>query len=198
MSKMMKQSDNPSTEAIKQLFGQSAINQTAHDLGATSSLIQHKIGCGADAIAKPNKLTLNDAALLYKKAFTGNLLTDDSRKHMWDRMPSFLQQLKDTAVLEWFDEFGTNPPASFLDKIKVAYKPGGYALCNPTCKRYVAIAGYAEIPVKSIYGLAVPRRYLFGIFVHGSTTAEGTLNTAFSLAKRAILREEMEKAVATW
>jgi beta-lactamase class A len=198
MSKMMWQSDNASTAAIVEHFGQASINQTAQSQGTTNTLIQHRHGCGADAIAKPNKWTLNDAALLYRKAFTGSLLTTANRDHMWQRMPNQMQQFKDMADFEAQWSFGgQDPPAAFLNGIKVAYKAGGYTLCHNPCRYYRAIAGYVELPVKSIYG-PMPRRFTFGLFIHGATVAESIVNEDFNAGISQIMREEIVKALDTW
>ncbi len=73
-------------------------------------------------------MTLNDVTTLYRKAFTGSLLSPESRAHMWARMPNTLQQLKDTASLEAAWTHGVlfnNLPQAFRDNLRVATKAGG-------------------------------------------------------------------------
>jgi hypothetical protein len=200
MSRMMWNSDNSRTEAIKDYFGQGAINNTAHTLGATSTNLNHKLGCGDAALANPNQMTLNDITTLYRKAFTGDLLTVENRQHMWARMPNKLQQLKDTANYEAWSSYGqvlTGAPAAFMNNLKVATKAGGYTLCSNGCKYYRSIAGYVEIPFQTIYGV-LPLRYTFGIFIDKATKGEHLVDEAFDLAIREIFREEINRALGTF
>jgi Beta-lactamase enzyme family len=170
---MMTNSSNQHTEAIKDEFGQAAINATAWSLGATHSGLHHRLGCGADALAHPNQLTLDDITLLYQKAFTDDAtLTPFRRQHLWSRMNSSMQQLVDTANSEAQLNYGTNALQQFLDNLKVAYKPGEYTLCSDKCRIYKSIAGYVEIPTRiQLLGkwYVVPRKYVFGLFIHGAT-----------------------------
>jgi len=201
MSKMMWSSDNSRTEAIVDYFGAGAINGTAHTLGAINTNINHKHGCAAAALANPNEMTLNDVTTLYRKAFTGDLLTAACRQHMWARMPNQLQQLKDTANYEAWSSYGqvlTGAPKAFRDNLRVATKAGGYTLCsNSGCKYYRSIAGYVEIPFQTIYGV-VPHKYTFGIFIHKATKDESLIDEAFDRAIREIFREEINKALGTF
>jgi hypothetical protein len=200
MFKMMWNSDNSRAEAIKDYFGQGAINNTAHTLGAVNTNLNHKLGCGNEALANPNEMTLNDITTLYRKAFTGDLLTAARREHMWARMRNQLQQLKDTANYEAWSSYGqvlTGAPKAFKDNLKVAYKAGGYTLCSNGCKYYRSIAGYVEIPFQSPYGL-VPFKYTFGIFINKATTPEDQVEKSFDLAIREIFREEINKALGTF
>jgi beta-lactamase class A len=202
MYKMMWASDNSRTEALVDYFGAGAINGAAHTLGAIDTNINHKHGCGADALANPNEMTLNDVTTLYRKAFTTDLLTAERRQHMWARMPNQLDPLKEAASLEAWSSYGqvlTGPPKAFKDNLKVATKAGGYTLCsNGVCKYYRSIAGYVEIPFKTGYGLIVPQKYTFGIFIHKSTKPESVVDDAFELATRDLFREEIKKALGTF
>jgi hypothetical protein len=200
MSKMMWNSDNSRTEALVGYFGAAAINNTAHALGAVNTNINHKLGCGAAALANPNEMTLNDATTMYWKAFTGDLLPAERRQHMWARMRNQLQQLKDTANYEAWSSYGqvlTGAPKAFRDNLKVATKAGGYTLCSSSCKYYRAIAGYVEIPFQTIYGV-VPLKYTFGIFIDKATKEEAVVDAAFDRAIREIFRQEINRALGTF
>ncbi len=203
MSKMMWASDNSRTAALVEYFGEGAINGSAHWLGAVDTNINHKHGCGGDALANPNETTLNDMTTLYRKAFTGDLLTPERRQHMWARMPNLLQELKDSANYVAWTIYGqalTGPPKAFRDNLKVATKAGGYTLCaNKVCNQYHrSIAGYVEIPFKTGYGTILPQRYTFGIFIHKATKTESDVDEAFQVAIRTLFREEMDKALGTF
>ena len=201
MSKMMWNSDNSRTEAIKDYFSEAAINNTAHALGAVNTNLNHTLGCGDEAVVNPNQLTLNDATTLYRKAFTGDLLTPESRQHMWARMPNKLQALKDTATWEAAVTYGTGLPKPIADNLKVAVKAGGYTLCSYLflggCKYYRSIAGYVEIPFQTGYGIPIPLRYTFGIFIDKATN-EQNADDALDLAIREIFRLELRRAIGTF
>jgi hypothetical protein len=208
IEKMMENSSNEHTEAIKDEFGQANINATAAWLGAGSSLLQHRVGCGGPL---PNKLTLADAGKVYEEAFTDdNVLNPTRRQHMWDRMNRSTTALANTANEEAQAHWGVNAPAGFLSGLKAAYKPGRYTFCtNNDCsanKVHRALAGYVEIPAKVCIGIlsapqaapvvqvtndvgpvlqpqacptiTVKRKYVFGIFVHGAPTDPDDLFSA--------------------
>ena len=201
MSKMMWNSDNSRAEAIKDYFGVTAINNTAHTLGAVNTNLIHKLGCGDMALLYPNQMTLTDVTTLYRTAFTGDLLTPERRQHMWARMPNKLQALKDTASWEAAITYGlvlTGLPKAFSDNLKVAFKGGGYTLCsNGGCKYYRSIAGYVEIPFQTTYGIPIPLRYTFGIFIDKATN-EPNADEALDLAIREIFRLELRRAIGTF
>jgi len=151
IEKMMENSSNEHTEAIKDEFGQAALNATAGWLGAPSTMLQHKVGCGGPL---PNKMTLADAGRIYEEAFTeDSVLNPTRRQHLWERMNNSTAKLADTANDEAQAHWGVNAPAGFLSGLKVAYKPGRYTICtNADCsanKVYRALAGYVEIPAKT-------------------------------------------------
>src|SRR5215207_889971 len=199
IERMMEDSSNAHTEAIKDEFGQAAINATASWLGAGSTVLQHRVGCGGPL---PNKMTLSDAGKVYEEAFTDtNVLSLERRQHLWDRMNRSTAKLVDTANDEAQAHWGVAAPAAFVSGLKAAYKPGRYTFCtNDDCSAYNvyrALAGYVEIPAKtallSLSGqttlvpqvqlsddvelspqpaimATVKRRYVFGIFIHGAPT----------------------------
>jgi hypothetical protein len=197
MFKMMWHSNNSRMQAIVDYFGAGAINAAAHTLGAVDTNINHIHGCAAAALANPNETTLNDMTTLYRKAFTGDLLTAERRQHMWARMPNQLQILKDTAnYVAWSSYYQvlTGPPKAFRDNLKVATKAGGYTLSN---QHYLSIAGYVEIPFKTAYGI-LPQKYTFGIFIHKATKDVQLVNDAFEEAIGKLFLEEIKLAMGTF
>ena len=151
IERMMEDSSNAHTEAIKDEFGQAAINATAASLGAANSVLQHRVGCGGPL---PNKLTLTDIGKVYEEAFTdNNVLSPERRQHLWDRMNRSTAKLTEVADQEAQAHWGVDAPAAFLSGIKAAYKPGRYTFCtNNDCsanKVHRALAGYVEIPAKT-------------------------------------------------
>jgi hypothetical protein len=121
---------------------------------------------------------------------------------------SLLNTAKDEALAHW----GVDAPAGFYSQLKIAYKPGRYTFCtNADCTTntvHRAIAGYVEIPVRiTLFNvpLVVPRKYVFGVFIHGAKTdpsdlfsAEYTSGLAQNNAVSALFRGELKSALATW
>ena len=198
LSAMMWQSDNAATDAIKRRFGQAAINATAQSLGMSDTLLQARPGCAGDLIAAPNQLTLRDAATLYRKAFTTNVLTPASQTLMNQLMPNLLQELN-TLIPQEATSLSMKVPAGFSSNVRVATKAGGDTLCAPDCLIYRAITGYLELPFQT--GLGIPtivqHGYTFGLFISGATD-ESAADAAFSQAISALLRAETHKALASF
>ncbi len=200
MSKMMWQSDNAATDAIQRRFGQSALNATAQSLGMTKTLLQARPGCGAELLAAPNKLTLDDAATLYTKAFTGNLLTPANQQTMNKLMPNLLTEINNLIPVE-AAHLSMQVPADFAPNVRVANKAGGDTLCpGDGCQIYRAITGYVELPFKWTFGsgnVILPQRYTYGVFIH-QAFSEANADAAFTAAITELWREEVHRALASF
>jgi hypothetical protein len=191
---MMKSSDNARTDAVRRRFGYAAINNTAALVGATKTVLQHRVGCGGDALGAPNLMTLDDAAKIYSEAFTGTLISD--KDYMRSLMPTNLGQLNNVLNQEALFTYKKGSlPDGYSAMVKLAYKPGGYTLCTAAgCKKYRTIAGYLELPFETIYGIPVVRKYTFGMFIHGAPNADDadrSFNYALTELFRGIVRDSL-------
>lgn len=191
---MMRVSDNRHTQALRVYFGEENINATAQQLvGMKDTALRHRIGCGGGrdgAIAKPNRLTLYDAGLLYEKVADGSLLTPEYRQIFYEIMLG-----KDRDITRIVDEEAPSPmtpqqKTAFLNQMDMRQKSGSYDLCNPVCLQYRSIAGWAKIPFCR-EGVVTPREYVFGIFIHGAIAAV----QAFNVARVELLREQIRAAL---
>ncbi len=169
---MMVNSDNAATKGIADFFGAAAIENTAQNIaGMTSTELNHTLGCGSQALANPNRLTLRDAGTLYEGIQNLTLLNGLNR----DRFYSVMQN-QDTPSPWWFtgDLFDTvdeeaallGYPAvdSFKAAMQFAWKPGGYTLEAPVgvMHEYVSVAGVVTLPYcRDGFG---SKSYVFGVF----------------------------------
>jgi hypothetical protein len=199
LSKMMWQSDNRRTDAVRARFGQSAINATAQSLGMSDTLLLHKPGCGLPH----NQLTLADAGKIYEQTFTGDLFTAANRAKLNELMPNLLGELNDLIPWEAVFTHQMAVPQEFWDNLKVANKAGGYTLWEDGgWKIYRSIAGYVELPVKvnCLWGGSAirKRRYVYGLFINKSASPEADVDYAFSHAITELWRGAVRDALGTF
>lgn len=190
---MMRQSDNARTEAILKRFGQANINATAQTLGMQNSLLQHRIGCGNEAVQNPNRLTLVDAGRLYEGVATG-FLDATNRQTFYTLMSNQdNSSLFGTIVDAEATSLGLGASAAaFKNQMRFAWKGGSYGLSG---KSYLTIGGWIELPFR-ICTVNAPRQYVFGIFVHGADTLSDGFNI-FKMTEE-LLRDEIRAALQTW
>lgn len=172
LTAMMVNSDNAATRGIADYFGADLIESTAQNVaGMTSTELNHTLGCGTEAWANPNRLTLRDAGLLYEGIETTDLLNTPHRDLFYSVM-----QNQDTPSPWWFtsdlfdlvDEEGANQGYGYAESFKAgmrfAWKPGGYTLEIPAgvMHEYVSVAGVVTLPYCG--DVRETKSYVFGVF----------------------------------
>jgi hypothetical protein len=192
--KMLKNSDNNHTQAFVADFGIPAINTTAAVLGMNDSGIHHRLGCGADAIANPNELTLANAGLMYESIFTATALgaawRDSLRTYLVNETNHFpMQTMLESIVDDEATQLGlpASAAAIYKDRIRYAYKAGSYGLCSPGCRYYYSVAGWAQIPG---CGRGSDPQFVFGTFVHGAVD-EATAGNKMWTSAAELFREQV-------
>ena len=192
---MMENSDNARTQAVRAFFGQAAINATGTALGMTETELRHRIGCGGDALANPNDITLYDLGLLHEEVAGGWLGSwrDEFYDHMsnsraWGGISSIVDQ--EAASL------GMSAPAisAFKALITVASKGGSYTLSGD---EYRSGFGYVQVPYLTAGRVLAPREYVVGAFVAKASNGTNASN-AVSATIGEMLRDELRAALATW
>jgi len=167
--KMMQNSNNNATEAIAQRFGVGSINATSNGIGGMpSTSVNHLIGCGNDAVANPNAMTLGNATTMHERMAQGLLLDNSNR----DTFRSLMQN-EDTASPWWFtndlqdviiEEATSLGIAEWADvyweNTQLAWKPGGYTLNG---EEYRSISGWVSLPNCGSSDSAT--EYVFGLFI---------------------------------
>lgn len=200
LQRMMKSSNNQSTNAIQELFGdgnaqsgRNAINQTAYTIVGASkdTVIHHKFACGGPNNNPANQLTLTDIVLLYQQVATNsNVLDTNTRTTFYQLM---LNETDDFFIGSVIDEEASKLGVtgadlqSFKSQVKMAHKAGNIG------SSHVSIAGWIELPVKS-GSRTVPRQYTYGIFVDEATQNSVKLRSVTA----ELLREEIRAALKTF
>lgn len=188
---MMVNSDNRWTQAMAVEFGEGNINSLMQDLGMTNSLLQHRIGCAADALAMPNQLTLVDAGKLYEEVANG-YLNNDTKADFYEIMlqdDNRFEQLVDDEV----GGLSSTGIDDFNDLRTAALKAGSYSLDG---KQYRTVAGWAQIPFKDNSCDVVLEEYVFGAFIHQADD----LGPQDDIRTQGIelFREEIHSALDSW
>ena len=179
LRRMMVESDNAATEAIRDRYGEAAIMSSVQIFGGVqdSGLNHAPLGCGTQAVANPNEMTLRDAGSLYEEIATGPTVAA-VREDMYRWMQSHLTTPSDQwwlttqvrqMVVDEATSLGIPDDASgFWDSMEIAWKPGGYGLNG---LNYVSVAGTIAIP-ECLRGTQVLNDYVFGLFLHGSVDTQ--------------------------
>ncbi|MEN8007066.1 MAG: serine hydrolase [Candidatus Krumholzibacteriota bacterium] len=204
LRRMMVNSDNAATKAISDMYGFPAITNTAQNIaGMSSTSANHTLGCGADAIANPNTLTLRDAGELYDRIETLQVLNQPMRETYYS-----LMQNQDTPGPWWFttDLEATigdvavnlgfpNAADSFWAATRTAWKPGGYTLIfDGTNHEYISVAGIVSLPTCPTGRGIIYRDFVFGVFVHDASNNADAFDRVRTTARelfRGIIAETM-------
>ncbi len=149
---MMQPSDNARTQAIRDRFGDAAINDTMQALGMSDSLLNpmQTLGCGDEALEFPNELTAADLGLLYEQVLTG-FLDEATRGQMFDLMLNqsnsfYIDALVNQEALSAGLTAGET--LSFKSQIRMAHKGGSYTLvpAEGPAQEYRSLGGTIELP----------------------------------------------------
>jgi len=176
LRRMMVNSDNAAAKAISDRYGFAAITSTAQNVaGMASTSANHTLGCGAEAIANPNTLTLADAGRMYERIQNLQIVDEPARDTYYSLMqnqdtPSpwwFTTDLRATIDEEAADLGLPENTDSFWANVEIAWKPGGYTLIfDGSNHEYLSVAGIVSLPYCDGWPTLRYRRYVFGTFVH--------------------------------
>lgn len=190
---MMVNSDNRTTQAARDFFGEGAIDATRAALGMASSRHVHMIGCSDLASASPNWLTLADAGRLYEAAAT-TYLDATTRAAAFDLMPRDANLYFDIVNQEATDlGLSSSRLLTFRNGRDAALKAGSYNLAG---KRYRSVAGWSVIPFLDASCAPAPREYVWGAFIHDAATVND--NVGIRSIGSETLREPIRAGLETW
>lgn len=193
LQQMMEQSHNTRTQAVRVWFGEANINATGQALGMVDSLIQHRIGCGADAVANHNRLTLVDIGRLYEAVAADNILPV-YRNTFYNLMAQsrFFDGIIDqeAALLG----LTASEISSFKSGTDTAWKGGSYGLSDG---QYRTLGGWVRFPFDCEGGT---REYVFGNYVNAASDLDtqdtGEDVSVFEVAA-ALLRDVIREALTS-
>jgi len=154
--------------------------------------LNHLIGCGADALANPNQLTLVDAGKMYESVATGFL--DDAT-----RASAFSLMTQDNGVFNGIidaESAGMGLSAASINSFKSqrqsANKAGSYTLSGD---EYRTVAGWAQVPFKdSVTCETEIQEYVYGAFIHDADSIAGSF-MGIRPAGVELFREEIRSAL---
>jgi beta-lactamase class A len=178
LTNMMRPSNNQSTNAIQELFGngtpsagRAAMNTTAWTtVGmSNSTALRHKFACGNVANNPFNTATLADLGLLYEEAMTNDAVLPEPERTTFVQI--MLNETNDGSLVTAINTIVAQEAAliemdpvdiqAFQNGIQFAHKAG-----NVQGTAYESDAGWVSLPVN---GGADTRQYVFGHFVDAAT-----------------------------
>jgi hypothetical protein len=192
LTAMMVPSDNPWTQALRDLFGDPSIDGTRQAFNMANTVLQHRIGCGSDALANPNQLTLVDAGRMYESVATG-FLTNPTRDAAWSIMLTDAG-LFNTMIDEEAAGLGLTADAinTFKAQRRSALKAGSYTLSS---LEYRSVAGWAQLGYRNASCTAAPREYVYGAFIHAADAVPGLGIRALGVET---FREQVREGLESW
>ncbi len=196
---MMENSDNARTQAVRAYFGNSNLNATAAALGMASTSSNHRLGCGADAIANPNRITLRDLHTLHEQVANGYLGTQ--RALFYQLM---LDSVNDLSIASIINAEGASlglsstTIASFRNFTDVAHKGGSYGLSSGGPLYYERCEfGYLSLPFIT-NDVITPREFSFGAFVNNASVDAQASAAIYTDAIPELLRPQIRAALQSW
>jgi hypothetical protein len=201
MRDMMWYSDNAATYGLCNRYGVANINNTAATVGLmTNTRINHTpIGCALPAVARPNQLTLQDAGMLYERIANGSIFDPATRTTLYSLMQSdttppasqwwFTISLHDIVYQEAANLGIPDAAPSYWNNTHLAWKPGGYTLCFPSCQDFVSVAGWVSLPNCGGQAVLTHDDYVFGAFVNGAALENGRVFNAAPELFRDLVRD---------
>lgn len=202
LSEMMGPSSNFWTEALREHFGNAAIDATRQALGMNDTQLERVLGCGgqpggfgADPNQPSNHLTLVDAGTMYEAVATGFLNPVTRAVGFPGQIMVRYQSQFNTITDE--EAVGLGLSADALASVKAqqsaASKPGGVTLQG---KRYSSVAGWVSLAFKDADCQITPREFAYGVFRHGADLDLITVSVA--TAGTEMFREQIREALESW
>jgi len=201
LKNMMEDSDNQSTNALQEYFGngnavagRNAINMTARDtLGLTNATaINHKFGCGGPSNNPANSLTLSDLGKLYEEVASGLFRLEANRDTFYDLMLTGLGAIA-TVVDEEASSLNltSSAVADFKSRIRTAAKAGSFSASRA---KYSSIGGWVALPVKR-NNTMTHQEYVFGLFIDAADRID---NFSIWDTRAELLRDEIRLALVSF
>ncbi|MBM3925754.1 MAG: hypothetical protein FJ320_07155 [SAR202 cluster bacterium] len=195
LQQMMGPSDNRWTQAMRDFFGDASINNTRDTFDMDDTALNHLIGCGANALANPNQLTLVDGGKMYESVATGFL--DNA-----NRASAFSLMTQDNGTFNGIIDteaagmsLSAASIASFKSQRQSANKAGSYTLSDGENR---TVAGWAQVPWKDTVTCETEiQEYVYGAFIHKADSIDGGF-MGIRPAGVELFREEIRAALESW
>lgn len=197
---MMKNGSNERAKGVLAYFGAVNINLKASAIGMSDTRWLHTLGCAGEAIRNGNEMTLRDAGVIYEGVANGALLSGAPRARFYELMPGFNDglgsRLAQVVAEEAPASLNTAEKSTFVNRLKTAYKGGGYGLGYNGNRYFYSQAGWAQIPYCD-GGAVKTRDYVFGHFIHGAPDGAKAQDTNGDIEAE-LLREQIRASLSTW
>ncbi len=205
-TKMMQNSDNRMTRAIKDKYGYGNILAVANILGMGSTSFPNTLGCLT--YGNYNVTTLTDLGKLYSSVAAGTTLMGSTRAHFYSSMlnmnnyPSARTFFCNVATTEG-NALGKSAQtiSDFCDAMQWAAKGGSYTL-NLSTGRHIWRSNFGRLalPVKNGQTTSLTE-YVYGDYIHdviATSSQETAISNARSAATAEQFRAQIHAAIATW
>lgn len=198
LQRMMENSDNSCTQAVRAYFGNSSLNATATALGMTGTSSNHRLGC-PEALTNPNRITLRDLNTLHTQVANGYL--GGQRALFYQLMLDSVNDLGIASIINAEGAaLGLSPTtiSSFRNFTDVAHKGGNYEFPGETPPVYHRCEfGYLSLPFIT-NDVITPREFGFGAFVNFATVDAGAVTAIYTDAIPEMLRPQIRAALQSW
>lgn len=199
LRKMMENSDNARTQAVTAHFGEANINTTATLLGMTNTSLNHRLGCGLEAVLNPNAMTLKDLHSLHSTIANGWL--GPYRDHFYEHMLDSVSDLSIEAMIDSEAALIGLPAATvatFKNFCRVAHKGGNYTL-SFLGATWIDRAEFGWISLPAISnGTLIEREFTFGAWVNSASNDNSAWSAIYNKAIPGLLRQQIHNALQSW
>ena len=191
--RMMVNSDNHATEAIRARYGTTAIENLASAAGASDTDLNHIIGCFCDF--DRNETSLRDLADVHASVANGILgeFEDDFHGIMINSI--FNAVLQDELA---GSGLSAEDIAEFTSRTEEATKAGSY-ICTNTDESHRSRGGYFRLPLRDKDCSIVDREYFIGAWVNDAGSSESLqVNSNILDAIEFLYRDRIQDAILSW
>ncbi|NRA68522.1 MAG: serine hydrolase [Pseudobacteriovorax sp.] len=216
LERMMRNSDNRTTEAVRLLYDYVGLNDLAIDIGLRQTKVNHRIGCVGGV---RNSFSPADAVRLYEVASGNTVLSNTSGKNaFWNSFPDSLFDYGQMIDEEIENAVSTVPLAersrlrdrlnnTFKNRIVFKRKGGSYDICQPSATncwpREIVRTDAGRLLLPVIQGARVGTRQLaYALFMERAIVSSmGQMTLAvddWRKARQELLRDEVRSALATF
>ncbi len=191
--RMMANSDNHATEAIRARFGTTAIQNLASAVGASDTVLNHVIGCFCEFTR--NQTTLRDLADVHAAVAGGILGSFEDEFHGFMSDGVFNSILQAELAVSGLN---AEDVAEFNSLALEATKGGAYT-CDSSDESHRSRGGYFRLPQRRSDCSIVDREYFIGAWVNDATSNEGTLASGNVIdAMEVLYRDRIRAAILSW
>ncbi|NCF40521.1 MAG: hypothetical protein GWP75_10440 [Planctomycetia bacterium] len=196
LRKMMEDSSNPATEAIRQRYGSAAIEATASGIGATETALEHVIGCFCNSTR--NQTTLAGLRTLHDAAVSGLLGGFVSQFHSlmlqnYADFPAIVQGELATSSLSIAER-------DQFEALAYAAGKGGSYTCNDALNEGVfrSRGAYFRVPFKEGCDI-VDREYFAGAWINDAPSdSGGVASDNCDAAMESLFADRIRAAIRSW